>query len=302
MTATYPFVKAGAPDYGARKGPALGLMLHMAEGGGTVGYLSRKPPRGVSVHAVCDVRGIVTQMLPWERASGSLNPADRSTDKAYFGQQHLMDVLGSWWTDPNSAVLSMEIEGFAAKGPTKAQVDAAIAWGLDMRDRFPTLRGALGHADQTNTKGCPGTTAAMQAVFAGVGGHGLWHEASTNAPAIGGDMLKISSPTPALIDLPKDAQLYDLAFAPLVKVSGPSLGQVSPYEVEQNANSHYRVARASIKGIQQIVLIHDPDANVRAIPTPTAPPAFDVDANLKAEHERTLQEAIDALGALKASA
>lgn len=173
---TYPFVAAGAPDYGVRRGPILGLLFHMAEGGGTVGYLSHHGvPRGVSVHAVCEYNGKVTQMVDWHHASGSLNPADRSTDKPYFGQKHLMDVLGSWWTDPNSVVLSMEIEGFAAKGPNPAQVDGAVAWGVDMIGRFPTLRGALGHADQTNTKACPGTSLSMRLVFEGVGGHGLWH-------------------------------------------------------------------------------------------------------------------------------
>lgn len=173
---SYPFVAAWW-DYGARKGPALGLCFHMAEGGGTVGYLDKNgsaPPRGVSVHTVCDYAGVVTQMLSWSHASGSLNPADRSTNKAYFGHSSLVAVLGAWWTDPNSAVLSMEIEGFAAKGPNPAQVKAAIAWGLDMRRQFSTLRGAIGHADQTDTKGCPGTTVAMKAIFAGVGGHGLF--------------------------------------------------------------------------------------------------------------------------------
>lgn len=175
----YPFVAAGAPDYGGRKGPALGLLYHMAEGGNTVAYLSHAGvPRGVSVHAVCEYSGRVVQMLHWDRASGSLNPRDTSTDKAYYGQKHLMDVLGSWWGDPNSAVLSMEIEGFAAKGPNPAQVDGAVAWGEDMKGLFSALRGALGHADQTDTKGCPGTSLAMRLVFEGVGGHGLWHPQS----------------------------------------------------------------------------------------------------------------------------
>lgn len=176
---SYPFVAAWYDGYGARKGPTLGLLYHMAEGGGTVGYLDktgRPPSRGVSVHAVCDYAGVVTRMLPWTDASGSLNPADRSTDKAYYGHRHLHDVLGDWWIDPNSVTLSMEIEGFAAKGPNADQIIGAIAWGRDMIDHFPELRGALGHADQTDTKHCPGTTAAMQAIFAGVGGHGLWSQ------------------------------------------------------------------------------------------------------------------------------
>lgn len=86
-------------------------------------------------------------------------------------------------------------------------------------------------------------------------------------------MLKISDPTPKLIDLPVGAQLYDLSYQPTVKVSTAKLGEVSPYEVEQNANAHYRVGFISIKGVQQVGLIHVTDANVRPVPTaPGAPP------------------------------
>lgn len=173
----YPFVPAWYNGYGPRKGPTLGLLYHMAEGGGTVGYLDKSgnpPSRGVSVHAVCEYSGRVVQMLKWGDASGSLNPVNRSSDKAFYGHSHLVDVLGDWWTDPNSATISMEIEGFAAKGPNAAQVDAATAWGLDMRARYPSIHGALGHADQTDTKGCPGMTAAMRSIFDAVGGHGLF--------------------------------------------------------------------------------------------------------------------------------
>jgi hypothetical protein len=186
---SYPFVPAYWDNYGPRKGPLLGIGLHMAEGGGTVGYLDKIgtiPPRGVSVHAVCDRAGVVTQMLKWTDASGSLNPGDRSTEKGYYGHSVLVAVLGDWWTDPNSAIVSMEIEGMAATGPNALQVPAVIAWGLDMRRMFATIRGAFGHADQTDTKGCPGTTAAMKAIFAGIGGHGLFvtpPQTSTVAPA-----------------------------------------------------------------------------------------------------------------------
>lgn len=292
---SYPFVKAGAPDYGVRKGPTLALMFHMAEGGGTVGYLSRNPPRGVSVHAVCDTRGIVTQMLGWERASGSLNPADRSSDKLYFGHKHLVDVLGRWWTDPNSVVLSMEIEGFAAQGPKPGQVLAAIAWGLDMRAMFPSLRGALGHADQTNTKHCPGSTAAMQQVFDGVGGHGLWHPQS--APQEDPLTLPtINQETRNLVDLHVGEELLDLNGKPLVPVSVRQT-QESPMSLKLNGRTYYLVSVVT-GGVNTLALLHaTPLANARPVPGPVV--SGDCGDKVTAERDRMRQAAIDAATALK---
>jgi hypothetical protein len=170
---TYPY-RAARFDYGPRKG-TLGLCAHMSEGGDElVGYLAGNPARGVSANFALLTTGVMWQMLPNANASGSLNPADRSTDKAYYGHKYLVDVLGDHWTDPNTWVISLEIAGHAATGPNAKQVAAIVAWAADMKSQFPTLRGAFGHADQTDTKGCPGTTAAMRGVFDAIGGHGLW--------------------------------------------------------------------------------------------------------------------------------
>src|SRR6478672_3016749 len=77
---TYPFVKSAA-QYGRRKGRMQSFLVHMAEGGGTVGYLSRPNPRGVSVHYVVEYSGQVVQMVRELDASGSVNPRDiRATD------------------------------------------------------------------------------------------------------------------------------------------------------------------------------------------------------------------------------
>src|SRR3954468_2641366 len=190
-------------EYGVRKGPALGILFHMAEGGGTVGYLDNKgvpPKRGVSVHAVIEYDGSIVQMLNYAHASGSLNPADRSTNKAYYGHDVLVSVLGKWWTDPNSAVISCEIEGFAKDGPNSKQVISLVRWSEMLQAKFPTLVGAIGHADQTDTKGCPGTTAAMKSVFDSVGGHGKW---STNT-----DMSYSVPKVPSIGDVVKDGILY----------------------------------------------------------------------------------------------
>jgi hypothetical protein len=173
-------------DLGPAKGPRLALMYHMAEGGNTVNVLSlpitpKRNPRKVSVHGVINRKGVFTQMLDYSHMHSSLNPDDRSTKKTFFGVGHLKAVLGEWAIvgpklGPNHATLAVEIEGFAKDGPNPAQVATAIAWGLEMREKFPSLRGALGHADQTNTKECPGTSAAMREIFDAVGGHGLWEE------------------------------------------------------------------------------------------------------------------------------
>lgn len=180
----YPFVQG--IDYGPRKG-TLGLAFHMAEGGdGTVQWLSQRSGetktewitrvRGVSANAVIQSTGRVVEMVRWPRASGSMNPKDRAGNTGYYNAQILRDVLGQHITDPNAYSISCEITGFRKDGPTNAQVNSAIAWGRDMAQRFPTLRGAYGHADQTDTKGCPGQTPNMRRIFDGLGGHGLWRD------------------------------------------------------------------------------------------------------------------------------
>jgi hypothetical protein len=149
----------------------------MAEGGGTVGYLDKigtPPPRGVSVHAVIEYDGSLVRMLAYDHACGGLNPADRASEKPYYKGSILRAVLGSWWTDPNSASIQCEIEGFRATGPNPKQVARAIRWVADLRAAYPEMRGAFGHADQTDTKACPGTSPAMLSIFDVIGGHGLW--------------------------------------------------------------------------------------------------------------------------------
>jgi hypothetical protein len=166
---TYPYVQA-AFDYGARKGPALAFVVHMAEGAGTVGYLSRDPARGVSVHYVIETSGRIVQMLHEDRASGSINPNDlRTTNDAdgFFGVKAAHAVLGSWASNPNAAVISLEIEGYASQGPNKAQHDALVRLVTDVRSRHPKI-GLLGHRDFADYKACPG----RRIDWASIGGHG----------------------------------------------------------------------------------------------------------------------------------
>jgi hypothetical protein len=193
---TYPY-RQGI-DYGSRSG-TRGLSFHMSEGGdGLVTFLAQREGEkrdqwidrvnGVSCHAALLSDGTIWQMLGWDRACGNLNPYDRAGEYGYYGHHFLVDVLGDGWTNPNEWTISMEIAGYRAVGPTAAQVRAAIAWGQDMRSRFPTLCGATGHHDQS-PKGCPGVTANMKAIFTGVGGHGLWSGTSGGVLQPAGDSM-----------------------------------------------------------------------------------------------------------------
>jgi hypothetical protein len=285
---SYPYVQARY-DYAVRKGPAFGLLYHMAEGGNTVAYLANDPSRGVSVHAVCKYDGTVVQMLDWTHASGSLNPTDRSTDKAYFGHKYLVDVLGPWWSDPNSAVLSMEIEGFASKGPNAAQMAAAVSWGLDMKGRFPDLRGAIGHADQTDTKACPGTTDAMKAIFSGVGGHGLWQGDDVRfGTVITGQLLPVNAGQAWKYLDGSPGGVFGSAHAwPVHAKADAHNGQ---YIVEVNTGSPY----GDLVARETLVLVESTAALVDA----PAVPAADCTDEVAAEHERVRTAALAAVGAV----
>jgi hypothetical protein len=198
-------------DYGLRDG-TLGLSFHMSEGfDGLPEYLARHSGetnqewrdrvRGVSCNAAILSTGEVVQMLDWSHCSGNLNPADRAGEYGFYGHSKLVDVLGDHWPDPNMWTISAELAGFRANGPTDAQVKASIAWGLEMRDQFPTIRGSVGHHDQS-TKACPGKTANMLAIFEGIGGHGLF-------PQGGDDDVKfIYAIDGKLLTLPVGAPLY----------------------------------------------------------------------------------------------
>lgn len=172
---TYTFVQA-YHDYGLRKGPVKAFVVHMAEGGGTVGYLSRDASRGVSVHYVIEYSGRIVQMLREDHASGSINPGLLRTTEgpAPYGAKVRKLVMGSWDSDPNAAVISLEIEGFAAAGPNDDQRRALLHLVTDVRSRFPKM-GLLGHRDFADYKACPGGKIPWSIL----GGHG---PASATAP------------------------------------------------------------------------------------------------------------------------
>jgi hypothetical protein len=168
-------------DYGPRAG-TLGFAVHMAEGGdGTLPYLARragetrpqwiKRVRGVSANFVILSDGEIVQMVGWTRASGSMNPNDRGPLAGFYNGSVLRSVLGAHYTDPNAWSLSVEITGYRAKGPNAAQLASLIELVAESRRRFPQMVGAYGHADQTDTKGCPGKALNMMRAW-GTFGHG----------------------------------------------------------------------------------------------------------------------------------
>lgn len=179
----YPFIQG--IDYGPRKGTE-GLGFHMTEGNGGYGdvrYLARRADetiaewhdrvRGVSAHFVIINDGTIYQMLGWTRAAGTMNPRDQSDSAGFYRQSIINAVLGLHEADPNAYTISTEVAGKRAVGPTDAQVKSMLALVADARARFPSLRGAYGHADQTATKECPGTSANMLRFWNTVG-HGLF--------------------------------------------------------------------------------------------------------------------------------
>jgi N-acetylmuramoyl-L-alanine amidase-like protein len=164
----YPFVQA-YHDYGLRNGPTRAFLVHMAEGGGTVGYLSRANPNGVSVHYVIEYTGRVVQMLREDHASGSVNPREiRTTDDpdGFYGATAAKAVMGAYWSDPNSAVISCEIEGYAKDGPNDKQKIGLSLLVKDVRSRHSV--GLLGHRDFQDYKACPGRLIPWTVL----GGHG----------------------------------------------------------------------------------------------------------------------------------
>lgn len=282
-------------DYGARKG-TLGLGFHLAEGGdGTLGYLARhlnetaaawaQRVRGVSCHALILSTGEVVQMVDFGHAAGSFNPADRNpATSGYYNGTVIRDVLGAGYADANAWSIVTEITGFRAAGPNPLQVAAAIAWGKAMRAKYPSLRGAFGHADQTDTKGCPGTTPAMKAIFAGVGGHGLWTPQEVDViPA------RITDESPKLVTKAAGTPWFDLdGTTVLYKTPGALTSRPSPYGVGTLRAIYANVPDAAHR---RIVLIQP--ASVAPVPVPDCAPA------VTAERDRVKKAAVVAVGAIK---
>jgi hypothetical protein len=208
----YPFVLSYF-DYGSRgQTPVLGVVVHMAEGGGTVGYLSRQNPNGVSVHYVVEYSGRVVQMLKESAVNGSINPRDIRTtnDPQYnfrgewitYGVSAAKNALGPWWSDPNRATIGIEVEGFAAAGPNASQTTALTRLVADIRSRFPDAY-LLGHRDFADYKACPG----KRIDWAAMGGHARAATPDGDNPMIDGHPMPGGDGT---VTLKEGRGLFDL--------------------------------------------------------------------------------------------
>lgn len=154
-----------APDNWSRNGaPIQGITIHMAEGGGTVSWLTRND--GNSSHYVVEYDGEIVQMVAEARAAGSVNPRTirLSNDPPYtflgeqvvYGRTAVLSAIGkAAGDDPNRYVIAIEVEGFAATGPNAKQRVALHALVNDIRRRRG-VQPALGHRDFQSYKACPG--------------------------------------------------------------------------------------------------------------------------------------------------
>ena len=163
------------------------IVIHMAQGGGTVSWLTH-PSGNVSATFVIEYSGRIVQMVKDGDASHSLHRSidDDTNDAPDFGifsPEAAKAVLGDGWSNPNAYMFSVELEGFAADGPKPVQEAALKVLVADLRARFPSIRGLLGHRDFQDYKPCPGALIPWE----DLGGHGLFVEEDVTIGVIKGE-------------------------------------------------------------------------------------------------------------------
>ena len=199
-----------AEAYSRNGAPILGIVIHMAEGGGTDTWLTRID--GNSSHYVIKYDGDLVQLVPESMAAGSMNPRlTRTTDDPPFdfggetiryGRTALDAVLGQYTTYANRAVIAIEVEGFAAQGPNKAQTQILVSLVADIRKRRGPI-GLLGHRDQQSYKACPG----KRIPWSLLGGHGPARQETDDVKFIQASGLA-AAPSDKLLRLPAGTPLY----------------------------------------------------------------------------------------------
>lgn len=170
-------VESPSSEVGPRPVSAIrAIVIHMAEGGGTVPWLTR--PDGNSSHYVVEYSGRLVQMVREKNWAGSINPHAVRTnndvpyiylnEKITYGYSANRAALGDGWDNPNYHVIAIEVEGFAKDGPNAAQSDKLMDLVADIRRRYGKPLPTLGHRDFQNYKACPGKLIR----WADYGGHG----------------------------------------------------------------------------------------------------------------------------------
>lgn len=152
-----------APKYtpsGIREIRAVGW--HMAEGGGTDTWLTRKDGRqgNNSCHIVVKYDGSIRQLVEFDDAAWSLhNSIDADTNDAsdfgIFDFKYVRAALGSGYPDPNRYIIAIEVEGFFDSGPNTAQKRTIRLLAAFLEGQYPKAV-HLGHRDFQDYKPCPG--------------------------------------------------------------------------------------------------------------------------------------------------
>lgn len=268
--ASQPIPYPATYDYGSRVGrPTLAIVFHMAEGRNVAQYLAGSNiGRGVSVHYTIEQKtsrwadGEVVRCLPERRISGSINPRTlRKGDDpgGYYGASYAKKALGELWTNPNVAVISVEVAGFAKDGPTPAQQDSMVALWREVDRRYGGVD-VLAHRDFQDVKPCPGLSDGIKAAFARMG------------RGKGGRYMSTRGFTPGLVcDVADGALLYDYPGATT------SVGKVDPpldrafLGWSPGKRTHALVATDLGKGGRTAWVKADEVANVRAaVPDPAS--------------------------------